>query len=71
LLKKRRILDFGTELLKNILRKQDISAYQTLLFQLLPDSVKKPLLLRTVPYIQKDFKTLIFEDQGPVVHYKP
>ena len=55
LLKKGKILDFGTELLKNILRKQDISAYQTLLFQLLPDSVKKPLLLRAVPYIQKDF----------------
>jgi asparagine synthase (glutamine-hydrolysing) len=55
LLKKGKILDFGTELLKNILRKQDISAYQTLLFQLLPDSVKKPLLLRAAPYIQKDF----------------
>ncbi len=23
------------------------------------------------PYIQNDFKTLVFEDQGPVVHYKP
>jgi asparagine synthase (glutamine-hydrolysing) len=55
LLKERRILDFGEELLKNMLRRQDISAYQTLMFQLLPDSVKKILLLRTVPYIQKDF----------------
>lgn len=55
LLKKGRILDFGAEFLKNILRKQDISAYQTLLFQLLPDSVKKPLLLKAIPYIQKDF----------------
>jgi asparagine synthase (glutamine-hydrolysing) len=55
LLKRRKPLRFSTELLKNLLRKQDKSAYQTLLFQLLPDAVRKQLLLRTIPYVQAEF----------------
>ena len=55
LLRKGRFAQFGFELLKSLLRKQDKSAYQTLLFQVLPDPIKKKLLFRTVPYIHSDF----------------
>jgi len=55
LLKKGRVLRFCRELLKNLLRRQDISAYQTLLFQILPHRARQRLLLKTVPYIQPDF----------------
>lgn len=55
LLRRGKALKFGTELLRNFLRKQDRSAYQTLLFQILPDAARKQLLLRRVPYIQPDF----------------
>jgi asparagine synthase (glutamine-hydrolysing) len=49
LLRKRRILKFGNEFVKIISRKQDRSAYQTFLFQILPDSRRKQFLLRTIP----------------------
>ncbi|MDM8521738.1 asparagine synthase (glutamine-hydrolyzing) [Desulfococcaceae bacterium HSG8] len=55
LLRKKKLLQFSSELLKNILRKQDNSAYQTLVFQILPDSVKKKILLKTIPYLHPDF----------------
>jgi len=55
LLRKKRALKFGSELIKIIVRKQDKLAYQTLLFQILPDSKKKQLLLKTLPYIHPDF----------------
>jgi len=55
LLKKRKYLQFGSELLKNLLRKQDIVAYQTLVFQLLPDSKRKQILLKTLSYLNPDF----------------
>jgi asparagine synthase (glutamine-hydrolysing) len=55
LLKNRRYFSFANELFQNFLRRQDISSLQTLMFQLLPDSIKKKLLLQTIPYIQKDF----------------
>jgi asparagine synthase (glutamine-hydrolysing) len=55
LLKQREMPAFCFELLKSVLRKQDRSAYQTLLFQLLPDRVKKQFLLKTVPYMHSDF----------------
>jgi asparagine synthase (glutamine-hydrolysing) len=55
LLKTGKIAQFGSELLKSLYRKQDKSAYQTLLFQILPDAIKKKLLFRTVPYICSDF----------------
>ena len=55
LLRRKEIARFGLEVTRSILRNQDKSAYQTLVFQLLPDSLRKRLLLRTVPYIQSDF----------------
>jgi len=55
LLKNRRYFSFANELFQNLLRRQDISSFQTLMFQLLPDSIKKKLLLQTTPYIKKEF----------------
>ena len=55
LLRRGKIAQFGSELLKSLYRRQDKSAYQTLLFQVLPDPIKKKLLFRTVPYIRSDF----------------
>jgi len=53
-------------------------AQMDLLTKLAPPSVVilnvEPLaaLEKTLlPYIQNDFKTLVFEDQGPVIHYRP
>ena len=55
LLRKGKIAQFGSELLKSLHRRQDKSAYQTLLFQILPEQIKKKLLFRTVPYIHREF----------------
>jgi asparagine synthase (glutamine-hydrolysing) len=55
LLKQKKGIQFASELLKSIVRKQHISVYQTLMFQLLPDSLKKESLLKTLPYINRDF----------------
>jgi len=55
LLREKKLSQFGSELLKSLFRKQDKSAYQTLLFQILPDSQRKKLLLKTVPYLHPDF----------------
>ncbi|GAI77322.1 unnamed protein product, partial [marine sediment metagenome] len=55
LLKQKKALRFGSELLKSLLRRQDKSAYQTLLFQVLPGSIRERLLLRTAPYLHPDF----------------
>lgn len=55
LLRRREIAKFSSELTRSIRRSQDKSAYQTLVFQLLPDSLRKRLLLRSVPYIQPEF----------------
>ena len=55
LLRKRKIAQFGNELLKSLRRRQDKSAYQTLLFQVLPEPIRKKLLFRTVPYVHRDF----------------
>ena len=55
LLKNKKIPEFCMELFKSIIRKQHISAYQTLLFQLLSDGKRKALLLKTIPYISTDF----------------
>ncbi|OFX56536.1 MAG: asparagine synthase (glutamine-hydrolyzing) [Bacteroidetes bacterium GWA2_30_7] len=43
------------ELYKSFIRKQEKEAFQTFLFQILPSSIKKKLLLKTLPYINKDF----------------
>ena len=43
------------ELSKSLLRGQDKSAYQTFSFQILPDSLRKKALLKTLPYVNKDF----------------
>jgi len=55
LLREKKLSRLASELLKSIFRKQDRSAYQTFLFQILPDSKRKQLLLRTIPYVQPDF----------------
>lgn len=51
----RNFLKFTSELSKSLMRKQHISVYQTLLFQVLPFSTRKKLLLKMVPYVQPDF----------------
>jgi len=55
MLKKKKVMQLGSELLKSLLRGQDKSAYQTFIFQVLPDSSRKKFLLRTVPYLNPDF----------------
>lgn len=55
LLKEKRALLFSSELLRSLFRRQDKSAYQTLLFQIFPDQVKKQLLLKTIAYLKPDF----------------
>jgi asparagine synthase (glutamine-hydrolysing) len=55
LLKRREMTRLGLELTRSILRSQDKSAYQTLVFQLLPDALRKKLLLKSVPYIEPEF----------------
>jgi len=55
LLKEKKYHRFGSELIKNVLRKQDQSVYQTFIFQLLSNSNKKRLLKKTVPYLRHDF----------------
>ena len=48
-------MQLSLELLKNFSRNQDKSAYQTFLFQILPDSLRKRTLLATAPYVNPDF----------------
>jgi asparagine synthase (glutamine-hydrolysing) len=55
LLRQKRMGIFGRELILSILRRQHISAYQTLAFQVLPDTVRKQLLLASVPYIEAEW----------------
>ncbi|MCI5158583.1 MAG: hypothetical protein D3906_09120 [Candidatus Electrothrix sp. AUS1_2] len=55
LLKQKKGIRLTSELAMSILRKQHVSVYQTFLFQLLPDLLKKKALLRTLPYIEQDF----------------
>ena len=55
LLRKLRWGKLTAELCKVLLRRQDRSAYEVLAFQLLPDRIKKRLLLKSVPYVSKAF----------------
>ncbi len=55
LLREKKIIDFANEFFRSVFRKQHKSAYQTLLFQILPHSKRKQLLLRTIPYVHPDF----------------
>ena len=55
LLRQKQIGCFARELAGIINRGQDISAYQTFLFQILPGPLRKQLLLAAVPYIESDF----------------
>jgi asparagine synthase (glutamine-hydrolysing) len=55
MLKEKKVFQLGFELLKSCLRGQDKSAYQTFIFQILPDSVRKKILNKTVPYLNPDF----------------
>ncbi len=55
LLKDKHIVTFCHELIKSIIRKQHVSAYQTLFFQMLPDYARKKMLLKTVPYVEPEF----------------
>jgi asparagine synthase (glutamine-hydrolysing) len=55
LLRRKQYARFLNEILKCLIRKQHISAYQTLLFQIFPGSLKKKSLLRAVAYLNPDF----------------
>jgi asparagine synthase (glutamine-hydrolysing) len=55
LLKEKHVLHFCSELLKSLLRRQDKSAYQTLVFQIFPNLLRKQFLLKTVPYLNSEF----------------
>ncbi|MCI5225317.1 MAG: asparagine synthase (glutamine-hydrolyzing) [Candidatus Electrothrix sp. AX2] len=55
LLRQKKGIRLTSELAKSILRKQHVSVYQTLLFQLLPDMLRKKALLKALPYIEEDF----------------
>lgn len=55
LLKKFKYLNFLKELTNIKIRNQDKSAYETFVFQVLPGYFKKKLLLKTLPFIKKDF----------------
>lgn len=55
MLKGKKVVQLGSELLKSFFREQDKSAYQTFIFQILPDSSRKKILRRTVPYLNTDF----------------
>ncbi len=46
---------FVAELLRCLFRSQHPSAYQTLLFQMLPAAARKRALRRRVPYLHRDF----------------
>ncbi|MFA5060541.1 MAG: asparagine synthase (glutamine-hydrolyzing) [Candidatus Omnitrophota bacterium] len=52
---KKRIGKFAYELGKSILRRQERLAYETFLFQVLPDVVKKKILMRQASFINPDF----------------
>ena len=55
LLNSRRIPAFTGEMIKVLLRRQDRSAYQTFLFQVLPHSIRKRLLFQNTPSISPEF----------------
>ncbi len=55
LLREKALGRFSAEFFKSLLRRQHPSAYQTLLFQLLPEPAAKALLRSTVPYMNRDF----------------
>jgi len=55
LLQQRELARLASEFWKVVSRRQDRSAYQTFLFQILPDRTKKRLLLEALPYIEPDF----------------
>lgn len=55
LLNKMRLGKLAGELCRVLLRRQDRSAFQTLAFQILPDRIKKRLLLKSVPYVSEAF----------------
>ena len=55
LFKNKKVMQLGSELFKSFFRRQDKSAYQTFIFQMLPDSLRKKILLKTVPYLNPDF----------------
>ncbi len=68
LLNRNSYLSFLKEFFYSLLRNQDISGFQTLLFQELPDFARKKLLLKKLPYIKPDFfheymaKSLIYNE---------
>jgi asparagine synthase (glutamine-hydrolysing) len=55
LLKQKKGIRLTSELARSMLRKQHVSVYQTILFQLLPDLLRKKALLRMLPYIEQEF----------------
>jgi asparagine synthase (glutamine-hydrolysing) len=55
LMKKRKYLKLSSELVQCLVRRQEKEAFQTFLFQSVPDFLKKKLLSSAVPYLRKDF----------------
>lgn len=55
LFRNKNYLRLGNELMKIIVRRQDKLAYQTFLFQILPDSKRQKILKKTLPHINSDF----------------
>lgn len=55
LLARRQYGKLFAELISCLLRRQEKEAYFTFLFQELPDSIKKPLLYRSLGYVDRDF----------------
>lgn len=55
LLKKWHPYNFINEFYHTLIRKQHASAYQVLMFQLVSQKIQMQLLLRSIPYVDKDF----------------
>jgi asparagine synthase (glutamine-hydrolysing) len=68
LLRRRKYPALCSELVRCFTRKQEKEAFETFVFQNVPDFLKKKLLMGAVPYLQKDFfqscigESVIFND---------
>lgn len=62
LFRRRRYGKLIVELLSCVMRGQEKESYLTFLFQELPDSIKKKLLLRSIGYVSPDFFNKHIED---------
>lgn len=55
LLRSFRLIAFSHEIIKSLIRKQDISAYQTLLYQMFPKYLQAKSLYHTIQFLSRDF----------------